>query len=346
MAGETRSSELGRTGGLRLSVVVPVYNEEKVISLTHDALIDVLGNKSDVDLEVIYVDDGSSDGTGLILRTIAENDERVKVIEFSRNFGHQAAVTAGIAHASGDVVAVMDADLQDPPAVFLEMIEKWREGFDVVFGIRSKRKETPGLKMAYAVFYRVFGYLSDIHMPLDAGDFALMDRRVVDVLNDLPEKNRFIRGLRAWTGFRQTGVRYDRAARRAGETKYPLTKLLKLSFDGIFNFSTLPLTLIFIAGCLTALMSMFVFVVLFLQWAVDFKIFGFGYQDVPGVTTVILALLFFSGLQLVSIGILGEYIGRMYQEVKNRPSFIVRDIYRSGKHQSGGGEHPTETDDG
>jgi dolichol-phosphate mannosyltransferase len=322
----------------RLSVVVPCYNEQEVIGATHNRLIQVLGSHPDLDLEILYVNDGSRDQTEVILGKFAEADMRVNVISFARNFGHQPAVTAGLEYATGDAVAVIDADLQDPPEVIVDMLEKWRDGFDVVYGIRTKRKEGVLKRIAYNVFYRSYSMLANIDVPLDSGDFALMDRRVVDVLNSLPEKNRFVRGLRAWVGFRQTGCVYERAARSAGETKYPLHKLVKLAFDGIFNFSTTPLSLSFVIGVVTAVASMLAGSVYFAARLFGFSIFGHRPEDVPGFTTLILTLLFFSGVQLMSIGILGEYLGRIYQETKMRPCYVVGSV--RGRLASIGG-HPS-----
>jgi dolichol-phosphate mannosyltransferase len=310
----------------RLSVIVPCYNEQEVIAETHARLMHVLGDQPDFDLEIVYVNDGSRDETEATLNGFAEADRRVTVISFTRNFGHQPALTAGLEYATGDVVAAIDGDLQDPPEVILEMLVKWREGFDVVYGVRSKRKEGLPKRLAYNAFYRIFGMLANIDVHLDSGDFAVMDRRVVDVINSLPERNRFVRGLRAWAGFRQTGCVYERAARRAGQSKYPFLKLLKLAFDGIFNFSTAPLSLIFLLGLLTAILSMLAGSVYFVARVFGFSVFGQPPGDVPGFTTLILTLLFFSGVQLISIGILGEYLGRIYQETKMRPAYVVRSV--------------------
>jgi polyisoprenyl-phosphate glycosyltransferase len=321
-----------------LSVVVPCYNEEEVILVTHARLIEVLGSQPGFELEVLYVNDGSRDRTHAIVAGLADTDPRVNVVSFARNFGHQPAVTAGMHYASGDVVAIIDADLQDPPDVILRMLEQWREGFDVVYGVRTKRKESLIKRFAYSTFYRVYNRLASIDVPLDSGDFALMDRRVVDVLNSLPEKNRFVRGLRAWAGFRQTGCVYERAARSAGETKYSFGKLLKLAFDGIFNFSTTPLSLIFTLGLVTAFSAIGAALLYFSARIFGFSILGHRPEDVPGFTTLILTLLFFSGVQLISIGILGEYLGRIYQETKMRPSYVVRSL-----HGHLAGRFPTST---
>lgn len=309
-----------------LSVVIPCFNEVEVVPLTHERVTSALGGQPDFSLEIIYIDDGSSDGTGHLLCSIADQDERVTAISFTRNFGHQPAITAGLEHATGDAVAIIDADLQDPPEVILDMIAKWREGFDVVYGVRVKRKEGVLKRLAYATFYRIYRLLANIDVPLDSGDFALIDRRVVDVLNGLPEKNRFVRGLRTWTGFQQTSCKYERAARAVGETKYPLHKLIKLAFDGIFNFSTTPLSMIFVAGLCTSFAALVTALVYFTARIGGFTIFGRSPEDVPGFTTLIITLLFFSGVQLISVGILGEYLGRVYQESKNRPTYIIKEM--------------------
>jgi dolichol-phosphate mannosyltransferase len=253
-------------------------------------------------------------------------DKRVKVISLSRNFGHQSAVTAGLAYATGDIVAIIDADLQDPPDVIPQMIDKWREGFEVVYGIRTKRKEGLFRRFSYACFYRLYRLLANVDVQVDSGDFALLDRRVVDVLNSLPEKNRFVRGLRAWTGFRQIGLVYERAVRAAGDSKYTFKKMLKLAFDGLFNFSTAPLTIIFIMGIITAVSAVVAALVYLVARLGEFTIFGHSPGDVPGFSTLIIAILFFSGVQLVSVGILGEYLGRLYQEAKMRPTYIVKEV--------------------
>jgi len=313
-----------------LSVVVPCYNEEAVIGLTHRQLVAALGGDPSFELELVYVNDGSRDRTEAMLFELADRDPRVKVVSFTRNFGHQPAVSAGLQYAAGDAVAVIDADLQDPPEVILRLVEKWREGYDVVNAVREKRKEGFAKRFGYALFYRVYRRLAAIDVPLDSGDFALMDRRVVDVMNALPEKNRFVRGLRSWSGFRQTGVAYERAARAAGETKYGFGKLLRLAFDGIVNFSTAPLSLIFGLGVATAAIAMLAGAGYLAARIFAIPIFGYTPGEAPGFTTLILTILFFSGVQLISIGILGEYLGRIYQETKMRPSFVVKEV-RGGR---------------
>jgi dolichol-phosphate mannosyltransferase len=314
--------EAGPSGFL-LSLVVPCFNEQDVIKLTYQRLVQTLTSEM-FDLQIVFVDDGSRDGTGEILAQLASHDPRVEVVTFIRNFGHQAAVSAGLRHADGDVTAVIDADLQDPPEVILEFMDRWRLGYDVVYGIRTKRKESAFKRVAYSVFYRTFRALASIDAPLDAGDFCLIDRKVLDAVNALPEKNRFFRGLRAWAGSRQIGVAYERNSRAAGESKYPFHKLIKLAFDGIFNFSTVPLTMVFYLGMTMALLAFLSLVWVLVMRIFDIPIFGMRVGDVQGFASTILAILLIGGVQLVSIGILGEYVGRIYQEVKARPPYLIR----------------------
>jgi len=311
-----------------LSVVIPCFNEEQVIALTHQALIEHLGGRDDFDLEVVYVNDGSRDGTEGILLSLAETDPRVLLVSLSRNFGHQPAVSAGLDHAGGNIVAVIDADLQDPPAVIVDMIALWRQGHDVVYGVRAKRKESAFHRFAYAAFYRIYQRMAEIDVPVDSGDFALMDRRVVDAINRLPEKSRFLRGLRAWVGFRQIGLVYERAARAAGETKYPLSKLVRLAMDGILNFSTAPLALISTLGMVTAAGAAIASVVFLMNKTTGLSVFGMTFDWIPGFTAQILTSLFLGGVQLLSIGIVGQYIGRIYHEAKQRPPYVVRLVHR------------------
>jgi polyisoprenyl-phosphate glycosyltransferase len=311
---------------LLLSVIVPCFNEQEVIRTTHQRFIEALGDHPEYTLEIIYVNDGSRDQTEEILFELAAGDKRIKVISLTRNFGHQPAVSAGLEYAIGDIVVIADSDLQDPPEVIPKMIAKWREGFDVVYGVRTKRKEGILKRFSYAGFYRLYCLLASIDVQLNSGDFALLDRRVVDVLNSLPEKNRFMRGLRAWTGFRQTGLVYEREARAAGETKYPFKKNVKLALDGIFDFSTAPLTIIFVAGIVIAITAISAALMYMAARLGDFTILGHNPGDAPGFTTIIIAILFFSGVQLISVGILGEYLGRLYQEAKMRPAFLVKEV--------------------
>ncbi len=224
-----------------ISIVVPCFNEQDVLPLTHRRLVGTLGSSPDFALEIVYVDDGSTDATPALLDDIMRSDRRIVIVPFTRNFGHQAAVTAGLLQAAGDAVVVVDADLQDPPEVVLTMIEKWRCGYEVVYGVRAARADAYPKQLAYLLFYRLLRLLADVDVPCDSGDFALIDREALDVFNALPERNRFVRGLRAWIGFRQIGIEYERPPRAAGTTKYSLLKLIKLSFDGIFSLSVKPL---------------------------------------------------------------------------------------------------------
>jgi dolichol-phosphate mannosyltransferase len=306
-----------------VSVIIPCFNESEVISATHSELDRCLTASKEFSFEFIFVDDGSRDQTSSILRDIRKRDSRVRLIRFSRNFGHQAAVSAGIDHAFGDAVAIMDADLQDPPEVVLEMLKKWREGFEVVYGVRRKRKEGFFKRFCYRTFYRIWQSIADIHVPLDSGDFCVMDRQVADVLRDLPENGRFLRGLRAWAGFRQFGYPYERNARHAGEPKYSFVRLVGLAAAGIFNFSDVPLRLISLAGLLVSAGAILGSILLLLQRLLEIRIFGYMPQDMPGYTSLFLALQFFSGIQLFSLGIIGEYVARMYGEIKRRPVYVV-----------------------
>jgi dolichol-phosphate mannosyltransferase len=323
-AREMLTREAARQDRFLLSVVVPCFNEEDVIRLTHRRLVDVLGNR-EFCLQIIFVDDGSHDETPHIAEEIAKSDPRVKTVLLSRNFGHQAALSAGLADADGDAVVIMDADLQDPPEAVIQMIEKWLQGADVVYGIRTQRKESLLKRAGYSLFYRVFQWLANIDAPVDAGDFSLIDRKVLDVINALPEKNRFFRGLRAWSGFCQAGVAYERQPRAAGSTKYPLTKLVGLAKDGIFNFSTVPLTGVFYLGMLMSSLSFAALVLVLILRVFDIPIFGMRPSDVQGFSSTILTILLIGGLQLVSTGVLGEYIGRIYLEIKGRPPYVIRD---------------------
>jgi len=321
-----------------LSIVIPCFDEEAVITNTYQKVVDVLGSK-DFHLQIIFVDDGSKDRTGDILTRIAALDDRVKLVALSRNFGHQAAVNAGLMHSDGDAIAVIDADLQDPPEVIIRMIDRWLDGFEVVYGVRTKRKEARWKKCCYEVFYRLFNKIASIDVPINAGDFSLIDKRVLDEINRLPEKNRFFRGLRAWIGFSQIGVEYERAPRAAGVTKYTLLKLLKLAVDGIFSFSTIPLTIVFYLGVIVSALSFLGLISVVLLRITNAQIFGFRAGDVQGFASIIVTILFIGGIQLICTGILGEYIGRVYQEVKARPPFIVRnDPVATSSSASGGGD--------
>ena len=302
---------------IRYSVVVPCYNEEEVIRVTHQRLTEVM-QKTRETYEIIYVNDGSRDQTAEIINELAQEDEQIRLINFSRNFGHQAGVTAGLNFAQGQAIVIIDADLQDPPEVILEMIYRWKQGYDVIYGKRLKRQgETIFKRLSALAFYRIMTALSPIQIPEDTGDFRLIDRKVCDVMNSLTEKNRYIRGLVSWIGFKQIAVEFNREERFAGETKYPLRKMLKLAFDGITSFSYKPLK---IATYLGFGLSGFSFVYLVI---VLFQKFFFG-GIVAGWASSVAINLFFHGITLMILGIMGEYIGRIYDESKNRPIYIVR----------------------
>ncbi|GFK92717.1 putative glycosyltransferase [Fundidesulfovibrio magnetotacticus] len=323
------------SGPVLLSLVLPCFNEQGVIARTHQTILASLGSLPDVELEIVYVDDGSGDDTPKILAGLAASDSRVRVVCLSRNFGHQAAVTAGLDHARGHAVAVLDADLQDPPGVVLEMLQAWRQGFDVVYAVRTKRKETAWKRAAYSAFYRMLSRLAHVDIPCDSGDFSLMDRAVVQRLKELPERNRFVRGLRAWVGFRQTGVVYERQARQGGESHYSFWKLVRLALDGLFNFSTLPLTAVFVMGLFISAVSSLAVLGLILFKLTGASIMGHTAQDLPGYTSVTLAIFFFGGVQLASLGLIGEYVGRIYMEVKGRPPYLVREVMNGEARPAG-----------
>lgn len=301
----------------RFSVIIPAYNEEEVISESYRRLTDVMKNCGG-EYELIFVNDGSRDKTADILKVIASDDNHVKVLDFSRNFGHQVAISAGLDYATGDAVAVIDADLQDPPEVILQMIEKWREGFDVIYGKRVKRKgETFFKKITAKIFYRFMRCMTDVDIPVDTGDFRLMDKKVCDVMRSLTEKNRYVRGLVSWVGFKQTAVEYVREERFAGETKYPLKKMIKFASDGIISFSFKPLKLAQYLGFFTSAMSFIYLIVVIAQ-----KFLGY---TVDGWASILAVSLIFNGIILMMLGIIGEYIGRIYDEAKGRPLYIVKD---------------------
>jgi dolichol-phosphate mannosyltransferase len=269
--------------------------------------------------ELILVDDGSSDGSTDQIRALAAQDEHIRPVIFARNFGHQIAVTAGLDYSRGDAVVIIDADLQDPPEVISEMVAKWREGFEVVFAVRTEREGESWFKLFTAsLFYRLIFRITDVKIPLDTGDFRLMDRKVVDVMNTMHERHRFLRGMSAWVGFRQTGVNYKRASRFAGETKYPFRKMFKLALNAITGFSYFPLQVATYIGFIAAGLSLLFIPVVIIERLVGDKAF-------LGQATTLVAVLFLGGVQLICVGILGEYIGRIYDEVKGRPLYIVRD---------------------
>lgn len=308
-----------------LSLVIPIYNEAEVLPQLDVRLKELL-EKLAIDTEVVFVNDGSRDGSLEILRRMASHELRYKVISFSRNFGHQRAITAGMDKSRGRAVVVMDADLQDPPEVILEMVEKWRQGYDVVYGRRRSRAGESWFKLITAkIFYRVFAAMIPIEVPLDTGDFRLMSRRVVTTMRGLRETHRFVRGLVAWVGFKQTAVEYDRAPRAAGETKYPLRKMIAFAMDGIASFSIQPLRFATYVGVVVGAAS-----VLYGLGAIISKLLG---MTVPGWTTTVVLVSFLFSVQFFMIGVLGEYVGRIYEQVKGRPLYIVSERINFGRRK-------------
>lgn len=300
-----------------VSIVVPCYNEEEVISETYRRLSALALSQSSYEFELIFIDDGSRDRTLELLRAMSAEDERVKIVVFSRNFGHQLAVTAGMDEASGDAVVIIDADLQDPPDVIPEMLAKWNQGYAVVYGVRTERRGESGFKRLTAhLFYRLLNALSDTPIPLDTGDFRLVDRAVVNTLGTMNERDRFIRGMVSWVGFKQFPLGYQREQRFAGTTKYPLRKMLRFASDGVISFSTKPLRVAMLSGVASA-----GFACIGIIWALAVRLFDKG--TVPGWAATIIAVLFLGGVQLVCTGILGEYVGRIYMQSKDRPLYIV-----------------------
>lgn len=297
--------------------MIPCYNEQEVLDETLKRLTSFCDEASDLTIELIFVDDGSTDATRQRLIDHINHDPRAKVICFARNFGHQVAVTAGVDAARGDAVVLIDADLQDPPEVIHDMIALWRQGNDVVYGTRTERPGESAFKRGTArAFYRLLNRLSDVPIPLDTGDFRLMSRAVVDTLRAMPEKDRFVRGMVSWVGFRQTALPYRRAERFAGESKYPLRKMLRFATDGILSFSTKPLQLSVGLGMVCA-----IFALMGIAYALGMRLFTNIW--VEGWTAMMIAVLFMGGVQLICVGILGEYVGRIYNEIKRRPLYIV-----------------------
>src|SRR5215213_5976398 len=300
-----------------VAIVIPCYNEEGNLRETHRRVSEAVA-RAGLGYEIVYVDDGSYDSTPEMLRELQAEDPHVRVVYLSRNFGHQFAVTAGLAHARGDAVAIVDADLQDPPEVVLEMIRRWQEGYDVVYGVRTDREGETLFKLLTArLFYRLIRWLSETEIPLDTGDFRLLDRKVVDAIVAMPERDRFLRGMVSWAGFRQVGLPYRRAPRFAGQTKYPLSKMVRFAFDGIVSFSVKPLRLSTLMGFVSAGMALFA-----ILYALAMRLFT--QRWVTGWTALIIAILFLGGAQLISLGIIGEYVGRLYGEDKRRPLYLVR----------------------
>ena len=312
----------GAGGGVRglvthLGIVIPAFNEEANLPELVRRLRQALETPA-IPFRLFFVNDGSRDGTLDFLRRLAAEDSRVRVLSFSRNFGHQISISAGLAHADGDAVVVMDADLQDPPEVIPDLVAKWAQGFDVVYAVRQRRKEGFLKRLAYSLFYRILQRISAVKIPLDSGDFSLMDARVVAQIRALPERNRFLRGLRSWVGFRQTELTYERMARHAGQPKYRTRQLVKLALDGFFAFSTLPLQLATYLGFLAAGLGF-----LYLLYAITTRLL---FGNPAGWTSLAAIILFLGGTQLIILGILGAYLGRVYEEVKQRPLYILDEV--------------------
>ncbi|HUI09558.1 MAG TPA: glycosyltransferase family 2 protein [Bacteroidota bacterium] len=299
------------------SVIIPVYNEEQTIPELY-ARLAAAASPLDAPVEIVFVDDGSRDRSYELLASLHGRDARVKVLRLSRNFGHQIAISAGLEAAQGDAVVLMDGDLQDPPELLPAMVNRWKEGFAVVYTVKKSRRENPLKRFAFTSFYRILHTLSSIQIPMDAGNFSLLDRRVVDVLRAMPERNRYISGLRAWAGFPQTSVAYDRDPRFAGKPQMSLGRLVHLALDGIFSFSNVPLRLAIYIGLLTAALAFAgALYVVYAKLFTDRAILGWA--------STILSVLFVGGMILVTLGVIGEYISRIYEEVKKRPLYVVRD---------------------
>lgn len=305
-----------------ISIVIPCYNEESVLPMLYDRM-EALVSKWPHSTEIICVNDGSRDETWNMLKNISSKNSRWKAICLSRNFGHQPAVSAGMKYATGDCVCVIDADLQDPPETLEKFIVAWENGADVAYGVRKKRKDAL-LKMVLAWgFYRVIARLVSIPIPRDSGDFCLLDRRVVDIMNSLPERNRYLRGLRVWCGFKHQAVEFERDARAAGEPQYTFKKSLRLALDGIFSFSAVPLALASHVGLWVSLLALVGMIFTFVQRIFSDWFTQIGLAPGPGFATIVISILFLGGVQLICLGILGEYLGRIYDEVKGRPTWIV-----------------------
>jgi dolichol-phosphate mannosyltransferase len=309
----------------KISIIAPIYNEIDNIPELYNRILDVMDQTGE-SWELIMVDDGSQDGSTDLIRELNAKDSRVKPVIFARNFGHQIAVTAGLDYSQGDAVVIIDADLQDPPELILEMIDKWRGGYEVVYAIRTEREgETWFKEFTASLFYRMIYRITDVDIPLDTGDFRLLDRKVVNVMGQMRERHRFLRGMSVWVGFKQTGVSYKRAARHAGETKYPFRKMFKFATDAVTSFSYFPLQMSMYLGFIAAGISILAIPVVIILRAS-------GSQAFFGQATTLLAVLFLGGVQLISLGILGEYIGRVYDEAKGRPLYIVSEEPDEGEN--------------
>ena len=307
-----------------LSVIVPCFNESANIDNTFKR-IELNIKKITDNYEIIFVDDGSTDNSFKILNEISEKNPHLKIIRFSRNFGHQYAIYAGIVSSSGEGIFLIDADLQDPPEKFQEMFDKWSSGYDVVYGVRKSRKGNFFKKILYSSYHTIFRWLSDLDNQADLADFCLMDKKIKEVFLEFKEKNLYFRGLRSWVGFKQIGIPYERDNRNLGETKYSLTKLFQLALDGILNFSIKPLNFIFLTGLVMFIFSMILIIFYLFQKFFGFSFLGTVPEEAKGFYTTIIIILFFGGMNLTALGIIGEYVGRLYKEVKDRPKYIIKD---------------------
>ncbi len=302
----------------KISAVIPMYNEEKVVKECYKRMTNVLTQLNDYNYEIVFIDDGSKDQTFNLLQEIAVFDTKVKVISFTRNFGHQSAVIAGLKIVTGDCAIIIDADLQDPPELIPEMIKLWESGNKIIYGKRKKRKGESIFKLLSAkLFYKSLNVLSDIEIPRDTGDFRLVDKEAIDVINSLPEHNKFLRGLWSWTGFKQVPFEYEREKRFAGKTKYPFRKMMKLAQDGIIGFSTKPLKIVGALGFISIIISIVILIYSLISY-----IFKLNNLE-PGWTSIMVTVTLFSGVQLVSLWVISEYIGRIYDESKSRPQYII-----------------------
>ena len=302
----------------KLSIVVPMYFEEKVVEECYNRLKKVCESLSKYEYEVIFVNDGSTDNTLALLQQICDEDKNVKVISFSRNFGHQCAVTAGLKYVTGDVIAIIDADMQDPPELIKDMLNLWEEGYEVIYGKRKKRKGESLFKLMTAdMFYKTLNKLSDVEIPQNTGDFRLVDRKVVDTVNNMNEHNKFLRGLFSWVGYKQKAFEYERKERFAGETKYPLRMMIKLALDGIIGFSIKPLKILGMIGMFSIVISIIIFLYIIVSYMFNLESIARGW------TSLMVIITFFSGVQLISLWIMSEYIGRIYDESKKRPEYII-----------------------
>ena len=302
----------------KVTVVIPMYYEEKVADECYKRVKNCLQAIKDYEHEIIFVNDGSKDKTLEILEEIANKDKNVKIVSFSRNFGHQAAVTAGLRYVTGDAIVIMDADMQDPPELIADMLKLWEDGNEVIYGKRKSREGESAFKLLTAkMFYKTLNALSDVEIPKDTGDFRLVDKKVVDTINSMPEHNKFLRGLFSWVGYKQTAFEYERKERFAGETKYPLKKMIKLASDGIISFSRKPLKLVGMLGFISIFISIVILVYTLISYIFNLN------QLSAGWTSIMVTITFFAGVQLLSIWILSEYIGRIYDETKQRPQYII-----------------------